>query len=207
MIGNNINTAKYILISKKELLLKSIYEIIKNKLNVKKVVVKANCGGSTVDCFIVNDLNKKFQKEDFITNEENFLIEEFIEGREVTVAILENKALPYIMQTIPQKNNYFDYNSKYSNGGVLHVEEKNLTTEEKDKILKDCEKLHNAIGLNNLSRIDIIITNQNIPYFIEVNNVPGLTNVSGLPDIAKACKINYLQLLEIIIKHKINAGR
>jgi len=204
MLENNILTAKHIALKKKDILNHSIGELIQQTEleQAEKLILKASCGGSSRDCFVIENKHKTFVASDFQESFEDFVLEEFISGREISVAILENEVLGAI-EIVP-KNAYFDYESKYSEEGAIHLKVNNVSANTLDLIYKNSLLLHNKIGLNNISRVDLILSKDSA-YFLEINNVPGMTKLSLVPDVGKIYyNMQYIEIIEKILKN-INA--
>ena len=122
-------------------------------------------------------------------------IERFLEGIEITVAILGNKALP-VLEIIPPDGGWFDYQNKYSGATkeIPFAPSVNLKLQRKAQNI--ALKIHQKLNLGQFSRIDFIIF-QSKPYVLEVNTIPGLTSESLFP---KAAGITFPKLLDKIVK-------
>lgn len=165
-------------------------------------VIKPNREGSTLGLTIVNDYE---QIEEAITNavtsDDVILVEEFINGRELTVPVLGQKgkenALP-VIEIIP-KNEYYDYESKYSVGGSEHIIPARLD-DETTKIVQDyAVKAHQGLGCRTYSRVDFMLDENNVPIILEVNTLPGMTPTSLFPDAAKSIGISYEEMIETFV--------
>ncbi|MEY8000265.1 D-alanine--D-alanine ligase [Clostridium sp. Mt-5] len=192
-----INTAKWICIN-------SVEEINYKYLDEigYPVVVKPNCGGSSVATNIVTEKN---QVEDAVKLALNYdreiIIEKYIKGEEVTCCILNGKALPLI--SIKPKADFFDYTSKYADGGsdeIIVELEKSLQSEI-ERICIKCWKVLKCIGY---VRVDMIIKD-NIPYVLELNTLPGLTKNSLFPKSARAVNMEFAELLDKIIQYSLDS--
>jgi len=177
------------------------------------IVVKPNQEGSTIGLSIVNS---KEDLEQAIKNALSFdsevLIEEYIDGTEVTVAILEAddhiEALP-IIEIVPNKNKYYDYESKYAPGGSDHIIPARIDSNTEEIVKKWAIEAHKLLGCENFSRVDFIIPSDGTaPVILEVNTLPGMTETSLYPDAAKSVGISYEDIVyrfveEALKKHKI----
>jgi len=160
------------------------------------LVVKPNQEGSTIGLSIVTkkeELRKAI--DDAFNYDSEILIEEFISGTEVTVAILETEkdidALP-IIEIVPIKNSYYDYESKYVIGGSDHIIPARIDKNMENIIKKWAIAAHQVLGCATLSRVDFIIPkDQSLPVILEVNTLPGMTETSLYPDAAKAIGLSY----------------
>lgn len=176
------------------------------------LVVKPNQEGSTIGLSIVSD---KEELEKAIINALSFdseiLIEEYIDGTEVTVAVLEadNKieALP-IIEIIPNKNKYYDYESKYAPGGSDHIIPARIDINTERVVKQWAIEAHKLLGCETFSRVDFIIPSDGTaPVILEVNTLPGMTETSLYPDAARAVGISYEDIVykfieEALKKHK-----
>jgi len=127
------------------------------------------------------------------------LIEEFIDGIEVTAAIIGNdkpKALP-LVEIIP-KRDFFDYKAKYDEKLTDEIVPARISKVLTKKAQDVATTAYKTLGCRGFGRVDMIIKNNDV-YVLEVNTIPGLTSVSLLPKAAKAAGISYSQLLDKII--------
>lgn len=187
---NNIKTAKW--------------KIVKNKNDVTKFgfpcVLKASSGGSSREVIILKS-EKDLKRKDFkklIVSKNPLFVEEYLEGIEVTVGILNGKALP-IIEIIPPKGSWFSYKNKYVSTTQEIPNAPSLDEITKTRIQDIALKIHKDFDLGSMSRIDFIVFN-NIPYVLEVNTIPGLTAGSLIPKAVKASGISFNQMMEILIK-------
>jgi len=194
LIASGVNMARGITIEKEE-----SYTDVKDKLFVPAVVKPSN-GGSSVGVTIVNTVE---ELESAITEAKRYdgviVVEEYIKGREFSVGVIENKALP-IIEIIP-KQGFYDYKNKYQPGMTEEICPAQLNAEDTLAIQKAAEKAYKALGLNVYSRIDFILSQKdNLPYCLEANTLPGMTPMSLLPQEARAEGIEYVELCEKIIE-------
>jgi len=157
------------------------------------LVIKPATHGSSIGLSIVDkdaDVNKAV--EFAFQFDEDILIEEYIEGRELTVGILDEKPLP-IVEIIPKKR-FFDFEAKYSAGMTEYVVPANLEKEIARKVQVVGLAVHKLLGCSGCSRVDIILSRDNTPYVLELNSIPGLTPTSLLPKAAKVAGIEFQQL-------------
>ena len=197
-IKNKIITPKYIKFKfnnykkiKKSLVLK-----IKKKLKFP-VVIKPINEGSSVDVYICSEKNfiKNLKK---IFQYEKILIEEFIGGREIQVAIMGKKKLGAI-ELIP-KRKFYDYEAKYnSKAKTKHVIPVKLKKNDLKKIQNIALKAHNLIGCKGITRSDFKFYKGKF-YLLEINTQPGMTNLSLVPEIAAYKGMSFISLIEWIIK-------
>ncbi|MBC6003592.1 D-alanine--D-alanine ligase [Paeniclostridium sp. NSJ-45] len=165
------------------------------------VFIKPNSGGSSVATFLVkskdevlNAVEKGLEVDDCV------MIEKYIKGGEYTSFILNGEVFPTI--SIKANSEFFDFESKYSQNGateeVVYLEEK--LQDEINEISKGCWKAFNCKAY---VRVDVIISD-GVPYVLELNTLPGMTQTSLIPRSAKAKGIEFSQLIEKIIEYSLN---
>jgi D-alanine-D-alanine ligase len=163
------------------------------------LVVKPSTEGSSVGVSIVNNheeykqaLLKAFSFCDEI------LVESFILGTEINVAILEGEILGSV--EIETNNTFYDYEAKYSQGGSIHHIPPRLDKKLIEKAAQIALKAYKIIGCSGAARVDLIISKNNEPFVLEINNIPGMTQTSLLPEIASWAGISFSQLVSKIIQ-------
>ena len=125
------------------------------------------------------------------------LIEQYIDGREMTVGIIGDKFLP-IVEIFP-KNDLYDYESKYTKGMSEYSVPADLPSDIALSMQNASLELYNALGCSNYARVDFILDSDGKFYILEINTLPGLTSTSLLPLAAKEAGLNYRELIETII--------
>ena len=194
-IQNKILTPKYILYkfnkSKTELI-----KLIQSKLKFP-VVVKPLNEGSSVNVFICSKFNI-FKNIKLLENYKKIIIEEFIPGREIQAAIIGKKKLGAI--ELKPKRKFYDYKAKYnSNAKTKHIIPVNLPKKNYNKIMSLALKAHKLIGCQGVTRSDFKFYNGKF-YLLEINTQPGMTKLSLVPEIAAYYGINFIKLIELILK-------
>ena len=197
-IKNNILTPKYIKYSfannftpKKDLI-----PMVEKKLNFP-VVIKPINEGSSVHVYICNKKNfiKNIKK---LSQYKEILIESFIAGREIQVAIMGKKKLGAI--EIKPKRKFYDYEAKYnSKAKTKHIIPVKLSKTNLNKIMNIALKTHKLIGCRGVTRSDFKFS-KNKFYLLEINTQPGMTKLSLVPEIAEHAGISFNDLIEWIIK-------
>ena len=193
-IKHKINTPKFITYSfqKKN---KNLIREINNKLKFP-VVVKPLNEGSSVNVFICNKKNI-FKILNSLRSYEKVMIEEFIAGREIQVAILGNKKLGAI--ELKPKRKFYDYQAKYStNAKTQHIIKINLPKKKLNEVIAMAFKAHKIIGCKGVTRSDFKYY-KNKFYLLEINTQPGMTKLSLVPEIAAHYKMSFIELIEWII--------
>lgn len=165
------------------------------------VVVKAVAQGSSIGVTIVeneNELNDAIAVAKDYDN--NILVEKYIKGREMTVAVMgkdDVTVLP-IIEIVPHSGKY-DYQSKYTKGATDYLVPAALSTEVSAKINLIAEKTFKTLGCKGVARVDIMLDDQENPYVLEVNTIPGMTATSLVPKAANAAGISFEDLCEKIL--------
>tara|TARA_B100001996_G_C18596985_1_gene568258 strand:+ start:68 stop:988 length:921 start_codon:yes stop_codon:yes gene_type:complete len=196
-IKNNIIVPKYIKFKfkKNNLINKKLNLIIEKKLKFP-VVIKPKNEGSSVHVYICNKKNliKNLKK---MYQYKEILIEEFIGGREIQVAILGKKKLGAI-ELIP-KRKFYDYEAKYnSKAKTKHVIPVNLDKLDLNKVMNIALKAHKLIGCRGVTRSDFKFYKGKF-YLLETNTQPGMTKLSLVPEIAAYSGMSFISLIEWII--------
>ena len=193
-ISNKISTPKFIIYSFKKEKLNLIKEIDR-KLKFP-VVVKPINEGSSVNVYICTKKNiKKILNS--MKDYKRVMIEEFIAGREIQVAIMGNKKLGAI--ELKPKRKFYDYQAKYnSKAKTEHIIPVDITKKKLEEVMNMALKAHRIIGCKGISRSDFKFY-KNKFYILELNTQPGMTKLSLVPEIANYNGIKFIKLLEWII--------
>lgn len=198
---NGVETPKSVTLKREE-----PYDVveIQNLLGIP-CVVKPATEGSALGVEIVEDENeldnaikRAFEIDDLV------VIESFIKGIELTVAILGNDdpiALP-IIEIVP-KGDFYDFESKYQPGGSEHICPARLSNELTAYIQEQAIKAHKALGCRGVSRSDFIVDESEKPWILETNTIPGMTATSLLPDAARAAGITFPELCTKLIEYAL----
>ncbi len=161
------------------------------------VVVKPNDGGSSIGVSIVtNDKEYKKAVKEALKYNDEVLVEEYIKGREFSVGILKDKALP-VIEIIP-KVGFFDYENKYQKDKTEEICPANLNEKQTKEVQDIALSIFNILKLKTYARIDFILDEKNKFYFLEANTTPGMSKASLFPKEAKALNISFEDLCEII---------
>ncbi|MFT7432605.1 MAG: D-alanine-D-alanine ligase [Alphaproteobacteria bacterium] len=168
-------------------------------------VFKPNNGGSSVGIEIVRSQNEwpaaferlsAAQKE----NKTNWLVEEFIHGRELTIPVLGNKTLG-VMEITSDGHNFYDYSAKYEVGGSQHIYPAPIATEVRKEAELLALKAHKSLGCTGVSRVDFRYDEEkNRLVVLEVNTLPGMTATSLVPEVANYNGISFSSLISWIIE-------
>tara|TARA_B100000941_G_scaffold289915_1_gene270462 strand:+ start:1126 stop:2037 length:912 start_codon:yes stop_codon:yes gene_type:complete len=173
------------------------YKKIKNYLNYP-VVIKPINEGSSLDVSICNNQSTLSNKIRKMKNYDEILIEKFIPGREIQVAIMGKKKLGAI--ELKPRRRFYDYKAKYnSNAKTKHLIPVNLTKKNLSKINEIALKAHKLLNCKGITRSDFKFYNNKF-YLLELNTQPGMTNLSLVPEIAAHKGIDFKSLIKWMIK-------
>ena len=174
------------------------------------LVIKPPCEGSSVGVQIVKEESElaaaiaesgKYGKE--------LLVEEFIQGKELTVAIFNGEALPVIH--ICPRSGFYDMNNKYPSlyGGVGsdYICPADITPEETKAVQEAALAAYKALNVEVYGRVDVLLTDDGKPYVLEINTIPGMTSASLFPKAAKAVGISFGELCTRIAEISLNQPR
>jgi D-alanine-D-alanine ligase len=125
------------------------------------------------------------------------IVEEYIEGREFTVAILGAQALPVV--EITPHDDFYTYHAKYTPGASTHTVPAPLPEHIARRMQEHALRFHRALGCRDYSRVDILMSVSNSMYVLECNTLPGLTPLSLFPEAAGAAGITYDALIDRLI--------
>ncbi|HEY6111657.1 MAG TPA: D-alanine--D-alanine ligase [Chthoniobacterales bacterium] len=169
------------------------------------LVVKPPCQGSTVGVVIVkteNELDSAMAEAAKYDRE--LLIEKFVPGRELTIGILGDQALP-VLEIIP-KGGFYDFATKYpflnpqAGASAEHVCPAKIDSAKTKEIQELALRAFRALGLQVYARVDVILSEAGEPFVLEANTIPGMTEASLLPEAAAAAGITYVDLCRRIIE-------
>ena len=197
-IENKIKTPLYYVIEKKGF----VHSNLKKKLDTKKLkfplVIKPNNEGSSIGVKICkNFINLKKNIKVLFKNYETLIIENFIGGQEIQVAVLDNKALGAI--ELKPKRKFYDYKAKYQKSAKTdHIMPANISKKKYSEVLKIAEKTHKLLNCRGVTRSDFKFFDNKF-YLLEINTQPGMTNLSLVPEIASYKKISFDRLVNKLI--------
>jgi D-alanine-D-alanine ligase len=194
-IKNKISTPKFIKYSYDKNNL-DLIKTIEKKLKFP-VVLKPINEGSSVNVFICSKKNiSKFLR--LLESYKQIIIEEFIAGREIQVAIMGDKKLGAI--ELKPKRKFYDYQAKYSvKAKTEHIIPVELSKNKLDEVMNTALKAHKVIGCKGVTRSDFKFYNNKF-YLLEINTQPGMTRLSLVPEIARYKGITFIKLIEWILK-------
>ena len=162
------------------------------------IVLKPISGGSSVEINILNNENDLSHFKDKLFSNQ-FIIEPLVGNRELTVSVLENKPL-VVTEIISKKNFFYDYNSKYTSNGSIHILPAKIPNNIYNKVIKWAKLAHKLLGCSGITRSDFRYDDSNgTIYMLEINTQPGMTKTSLSPEQAKYCGISLTELVDKLI--------
>jgi D-alanine--D-alanine ligase len=169
-------------------------------------IIKPRSQGSAVGVSIVRDAKGWTDAvRDASVGGDEILIEEYIEGREFTVAILEDRALPVV--EITPHDAFYSYAAKYTPGGSTHTVPAELPPAQVEQLQRAAFAFHQALGARDYSRIDVLLDRAGRMAVLECNTLPGLTPLSLFPDAARAAGLSYEALIDRLVLCALSRGR
>ncbi len=161
-------------------------------------VVKPVCEGSSVGvgiCHSMEDFGPAVERA--LCFDDEILVERFIVGKEVSVAILGDRAIGAV--EIAPRAGFYDYANKYTRGATEYFVPPRLSPERYRGVLAQALRAHHALGCRGATRVDMMVSESGNEFVLEVNTVPGLTPTSLLPKIADAAGISFPELCEMML--------
>ena len=203
-IKNKIKTPSYIFIKKNDFNFSRLIHKVKIKKIKYPLVAKPNNEGSSIGVKICK--NQKILKKniiDLFKTYEDLIIENFIGGQEIQVAVLNGTALGAI--ELKPKRKFYDYKAKYSKSAMTdHIMPANIPNKKYEEVLKIAERTHKILGCRGVTRSDFKFINGKF-YLLEINTQPGMTDLSLVPEIASYKKISFDKLIfKLIMDASIN---
>jgi D-alanine-D-alanine ligase len=193
-----VKTAKWFVVNGNLFNVDEINKRIKSEFGFP-CIIKPNDQGSTVGLTLLKNPDETGKAVKLALQfSSKALIEEYIPGRELTVAILEGEPLP-VLEIVP-KSGLYDYHSKYTKGMSEYI----VPAEIPENVFKhtqfQAQKAFNVLGCKDYARIDFRLNEKNEIYCLEVNTLPGMTATSLVPKMSKAVGISFEQLIQKIIQ-------
>ena len=194
-VKNNILTPDYMKYSFKNSYKKKFFQKLNKKLKFP-IVIKPINEGSSVNVFISN--KKNYLKNLYKLKEYGeVLLEKYIPGREIQVAVLSDKILGAI--ELRPKRKFYDYEAKYNpNANTEHIIPVDITKSQYNVVTNTALKAHKLLKCRGVSRSDFRFYNNKF-YLLEINTQPGMTSLSLVPEIAKFNNITFKNLIEKIL--------
>ena len=165
------------------------------------MMLKPVSEGSSLGMFKVSDekeMEECFKKS--LKYNQDVLVEEYLDGKSLTVGVLENGDELFATEIIEfnTKTEWYDYEAKYTAGMTEFIIPAKLSDDMTQKVKDIAVKAFKACGCRGVSRVDFLVSD-NVPYVLEINTSPGMTDLSDLPAQSKAMGISYENLVQIIL--------
>lgn len=165
------------------------------------MMLKPRFEGSSVGIQLIRQPNPKSLNAQIKKARKKFgeiFLEQYIEGMIATVGIVGKKVLP-ILELVPKKQEFYDYKAKYTKGETEFIIPARLPKSISKRIQNLAFEAHKLIGCKGFSRVDLVVDKDNQPYFLELNTLPGMTELSDLPAQAATIGISYDELVKEIL--------
>jgi len=170
------------------------------------LVVKPRYEGSAIGVTIVKTHEQwTHAMIDMAKTYSQIMAEEHISGREFTVGVLGEEALP-VVEIIANRDDFYTYEAKYSAGGSTHIIPAKIDEDLAARLQMLALSVHRLVGLRDYSRTDFIVSDEGRPYILEVNSLPGLTATSNLPEACAAIGISFEALVDRLIGYALARG-
>ena len=170
-------------------------------------VLKPNDGGSSIDTFIVRDPARADHSaiQAAFARHNSLLLQQLITGVEITVAILGSRSLP-VIEIIPPTDQEFDYENKYNGATQELCPPVHVSHSAQAQAQDLAARIHELTGCRDMSRTDIIISDDGRQYILETNTIPGLTDQSLLPKAAATAGIDMPSMCEQLVNAALARG-
>jgi D-alanine-D-alanine ligase len=195
-----IPTAPFIeVISDKKIDLKKIMDETFKRIGFP-VIVKPSREGSTIGIKVIDDPEELENGLEYaLKYDSRVLIEKFIKGRLLTVSMIGNRPIVLPMIEIKPKNGFYDYEAKYNSTATQYISPVPIDKSMFEYINKIALKCHEVLCCSGISRVDLILGQDDVPYVLELNTMPGMTKTSLVPKAAEAAGLCFSDLIEIIL--------
>jgi D-alanine-D-alanine ligase len=188
-----VRTPRWILMNAK-----SEFKAVAQKIGLP-LMVKPSCEGSSIGMSKVLKANKLRAAYRLAAKYDSVVLaEQFIKGMELTASILDGQALPLIRVETPRA--FYDYRAKYVAISTRYICPCGLSAKQEKKIQEKALQAFRILGCNGWGRVDLMLNKQRVPYFIEVNTVPGMTDHSLVPMAACAAGLSFEDLVMRILE-------
>ncbi|MCS7186860.1 MAG: D-alanine--D-alanine ligase [Armatimonadota bacterium] len=172
-------------------------------------VVKPSSQGSTIGASVVNRPDRGALREaieEALRYDPEALVERKISGKEITVAVLgsgENaRALP-VIEIVPKTGDFFDFTTKYTPGMAEHRIPPSISEKAQKRAQEIAVKVHNLLGCRAVTRTDMMVDKDENIFVLELNAIPGMTEISLVPEAAKVAGISFDDLMEILLDESL----
>lgn len=167
-------------------------------------IVKTCCGGSSVGvCIAREETEYERALEEAFRYGDEVIVEQYIEGREFSVGVMDGQALPVI--EIAPKQGFYDYKNKYQAGSTVETCPADLEPEKAAEMQRIAERVFAALRMKSYARMDFMMSHAGEIYCLEANTLPGMTPTSLLPQEAQAVGMSFEDLCEKILSYALDA--
>ena len=193
-LANNIRCTKGIIVNKSD--------NIKTDPIPRPYVIKPIREGSSIGVHIIFE-EDKFNFSDYVFEYgDKILVEEYVGGKEIQVAMLNGKALGILEIELLKGKRFYDYEAKYTNGFADHIYPARMSKSSYDEILKISECIYKALWCKGVARVEFRYSEkEDVAYFMEINTHPGFTPLSIVPEIASYNGISFEELVENMVNN------
>ncbi|MFQ3573761.1 MAG: D-alanine--D-alanine ligase [Thermodesulfovibrionales bacterium] len=197
--SSGLNVSECVVFDRSEIQEKNIQGTITNMVSFDfPWVVKPVSEGSSIGVSIVHnvsDIETAMTKAFGYDN--RVMIERYIKGKEIQIGILGKKILGGV--EVRPSSEFYDYKAKYTAGMTQYILPPEVSEKHYDALKQSALKAHLSLGCSGATRVDLILTDDGVPYVLEVNTIPGMTATSLLPKIAKLAGYSFADLVELIL--------
>ena len=200
-------TAKFAVLQKEDAGdLEQVADMLVEKVGLP-MVVKSPCQGSSIGVIMVKERAEMPEAiREIFSLGDRLLAEQFLRGTEITLPILGNEEVTVLPDIeITSEREFYDYTAKYTSGLCHHIVPARISEADRKKAQEIGRKAYKVLGCRGLSRIDFIIDEKQGPMVIEVNTLPGMTEMSLFPDSARAAGISFENLVAKIVELGLEA--
>lgn len=168
------------------------------------VVVKPAEGGSSVGLTVVNNEEEFTNALNLVAESETLaLVEQYVKGRELTVSVFDGRAWP-VVEIVP-KDGIYDYKAKYTSGGSEYFCPADISDDLAERLQEEATKIYSALRCRSLVRVDFMLDDNGQSFFLELNTVPGLTELSLAPMANKAAGMSFEQMLQAMLESALKS--
>ena len=165
------------------------------------MVLKAPREGSSIGvCMVKEACRLPDAIREVLTYDDVILAEEFMSGMELTLPMMGNREpVAYPLVEITSENEFYDYTAKYTKGMCHHIIPARISDELRERIVEIGKRAYRALGCRGISRLDFMLDKNGEPKVIEVNTLPGMTEMSLFPDSARSVGVSFEELVDRIV--------
>jgi D-alanine-D-alanine ligase len=174
---------------------------LRRTLNSERLFIKTKCGGSSIGA---KELTSQKQLQAVAEQPGQWIIEPLLVGREITLGFLQRNSE---WQTLPilelkAKNDFYDYEAKYTEGMTEFICPAPMSDAKKDELVAIGKSALECCGVSGYARVDMILNDEEV-HILEINTLPGMTNTSDLPAMAKTAGIDFEELVDIMVSEAL----